>query len=157
MATWGRERSMCKDPPSPPLSPFPPPPPSRVPLVALSPTLRAPLPALQDGEGGKGKGAWGRGLTGGGKVWTIIFLEPGFARDRHASPPSCEKTNQAGKSKPKDTLAEWLRRRPTKPMGSPRVGSNPTGVDRECLSSQTRGPCMTSAALLFLPAVSGLT
>ena len=27
-----------------------------------------------------------------------------------------------------DTLAEWLRRRPAKPMG-PRVGSNPTGVD----------------------------
>ena len=30
---------------------------------------------------------------------------------------------------PSDTLAEWLRRRPAKPMGSPRVGSNPTGVD----------------------------
>ena len=29
----------------------------------------------------------------------------------------------------KDTLAERLRRRPAKPMGSPRVGSNPTGVD----------------------------
>ena len=29
---------------------------------------------------------------------------------------------------PTDTLAEWLRRRPAKPMGSPRVGSNPTGV-----------------------------
>ena len=28
----------------------------------------------------------------------------------------------------KDTLAEWLRRRPAEPMGSPRVGSNPTGV-----------------------------
>ena len=27
-----------------------------------------------------------------------------------------------------DILAEWLRRRPAKPMGSPRVGSNPTGV-----------------------------
>ena len=27
-----------------------------------------------------------------------------------------------------DTLAEQLRRRPAKPMGSPRVGSNPTGV-----------------------------
>ena len=31
-----------------------------------------------------------------------------------------------------DTLAEWLRRRPAKPMGSPRVGSNPTGVDLAC-------------------------
>ena len=30
---------------------------------------------------------------------------------------------------PEDTLAERLRRRPAKPMGSPRVGSNPTGVD----------------------------
>ena len=29
----------------------------------------------------------------------------------------------------KDTLAEWLRRRPAKPMGSPRVDSTPTGVD----------------------------
>ena len=28
----------------------------------------------------------------------------------------------------KDTLAEWLRRRSAKPMGSPRVGSNLTGV-----------------------------
>jgi hypothetical protein len=28
----------------------------------------------------------------------------------------------------KDTLAERLRRRPAKPMGSPRVGSNPTSV-----------------------------
>ena len=28
-----------------------------------------------------------------------------------------------------DTLAERLRRRPAKRMGSPRVGSNPTGVD----------------------------
>ena len=27
-----------------------------------------------------------------------------------------------------DTLAEWLRRWPSKPMWSPRVGSNPTGV-----------------------------
>lgn len=32
-----------------------------------------------------------------------------------------------------DTLAEWLRRRPAKPMGSPRVGSNPTGVDSVCI------------------------
>ena len=31
-----------------------------------------------------------------------------------------------------DTLAEWLRRRPAKPMGSPRVGSNPTGVVFKC-------------------------
>ena len=29
---------------------------------------------------------------------------------------------------PLDTLAERLRRRPAKPTGSPRVGSNPTGV-----------------------------
>ena len=30
--------------------------------------------------------------------------------------------------KTKDTLAERLRRRPAKPIGSPCVGSNPTGV-----------------------------
>ena len=29
-----------------------------------------------------------------------------------------------------DTLAEQLRRRPAKPIGSPRVGSNPTGAAR---------------------------
>ena len=28
-----------------------------------------------------------------------------------------------------DTLADWLRRRPAKPMGSPRVGSKPSGVE----------------------------
>ena len=29
----------------------------------------------------------------------------------------------------KDTLAEWLRRLTAKAMGSPRMGSNPSGVD----------------------------
>ena len=28
-----------------------------------------------------------------------------------------------------DTLAEWLRRRPAKPVGSAREGSNPSGVE----------------------------
>ena len=32
------------------------------------------------------------------------------------------------RQKSSDTLAEWLRRRPAKPVGSARVGSNPTGV-----------------------------
>ena len=32
-----------------------------------------------------------------------------------------------------DTLAERLRRRPAKPMGSPRVGSHPTGVARRAM------------------------
>ena len=32
-----------------------------------------------------------------------------------------------------DTLAEFLRRRPVKQMGSPCVGSNPTGVHFEQL------------------------
>ena len=47
---------------------------------------------------------------------------------------------------PDDTLAEWLRRRPAKPMGSPCVGSNPTGVvfvatSTRCSSSAgPRGP-----------------
>ena len=38
-----------------------------------------------------------------------------------------------------DTLAERLRRRPAKPMGSPRVGSNPTGVDLLCPHTTGRG------------------
>ena len=33
----------------------------------------------------------------------------------------------------RDTLAEWLRRRPAKPMGSPCVGSNPTSVGHRIL------------------------
>ncbi len=37
----------------------------------------------------------------------------------------------------KDTLAERLRRRPAKPMGSPCVGSNPTGVVLVLSSSST--------------------
>ena len=42
-----------------------------------------------------------------------------------------------------DTLAEWLRRRPAKPMGSPRVGSNPTGVESS--------PAMPALPLHFRP------
>ena len=41
---------------------------------------------------------------------------------------SCGKTTCV-RLRTKDTLAERLRRRPAKPMGSARVGSNPTGVD----------------------------
>ena len=44
----------------------------------------------------------------------------------------------------KDTLAEWPRRPPAKPMGSPRVGSNPTGVVRS--SRDTVGYHAGSAA-----------
>ena len=43
-------------------------------------------------------------------VWDSGFLPPAQGGDRV------------------DTLAEWLRRRPAKPVGSARVGSNPTGV-----------------------------
>ena len=40
-----------------------------------------------------------------------------------------------------DTLAEWLRRRPAKPMGSPCVGSNPTGVAlRKCKNLEAHFP-----------------
>ena len=35
-----------------------------------------------------------------------------------------------------DTLAEWLRRRPAKPLGFARVGSNPTGVVIFCLRTK---------------------
>ena len=44
-----------------------------------------------------------------------------------------------------DTLAEWLRRRPAKPMGSPRAGSNPAGVAYQALFA-----CIKISALLFL-------
>ena len=40
-----------------------------------------------------------------------------------------------------DTLAERLRLRPAKPMGSPRVGSNPTGVD--CCAFCSHPPCVS--------------
>ena len=42
--------------------------------------------------------------------------------------PSSSPPNYFPLPSDKDTLAERLRRRPAKPMGSPRVGSNPTGV-----------------------------
>ena len=35
----------------------------------------------------------------------------------------------AAQAKQRDTLAEWLRRRPAKPVGSAREGSNPSGVE----------------------------
>ena len=42
-----------------------------------------------------------------------------------------QKQRQRNRNRPtvrNGTLAEWLKRRPAKPMGSPRVGWNPTGV-----------------------------
>ena len=46
----------------------------------------------------------------------------------------------------KDTLAERLRRRPAKPMRSPRVGSNPTGVVCAILHSPCQMiPCVPTA------------
>ena len=42
-----------------------------------------------------------------------------------------------------DTLAEWSRRRPAKPMGSPRVGSNFTGVDFKIKSASIVCSCTT--------------
>ena len=42
-----------------------------------------------------------------------------------------------------DTVAEWLRRRPAKPMGFHRVGSNPTGVALQALGfPRTSGETM---------------
>ena len=49
-------------------------------------------------------------------AWTrSLWQTEGWIRKKKRSPSD-------------DTLAEWLRRRPAKPMGSPCVGSNPTGV-----------------------------
>jgi hypothetical protein len=52
----------------------------------------------------------------------------------------------------RDTLAERLRRRPAKPMGSPRVGSNPTGVVFPEVQSAASGE--RQAWLQSLPAQS---
>ena len=38
-----------------------------------------------------------------------------------------------------DTLAEWLRRRPAKPLGYARAGSNPAGVEKVGRSSWPNG------------------
>ena len=48
-----------------------------------------------------------------------------------------------------DTLAEWPRRRPAKPMGSPCVGSNPTGVvfRGTYARHQCKRPCLAEAIL----------
>ena len=42
------------------------------------------------------------------------------------------------KLRTQDTLAEWLRRWPAKPLCSARVGSNPTGVDAYWTCVRTR-------------------
>ena len=57
-----------------------------------------------------------------------------------------------------DTLAEWLRRRPAKPMGSPRVDSNPTGVEleRRCFSQTNQTVPRAKVTLAGLePAIFG--
>ena len=53
----------------------------------------------------------------------------------HRRPQKQRQTNRNRPMVRNDTLAEWLRRRPAKPMGSPRVGSNPTGVARPIASA----------------------
>ena len=62
-----------------------------------------------------------------------------FALARPERPTSCARLILPAA---KDTLAERLRRRPAKPMGSPRVGSNPTGVD--LIRLQASGPFAVS-------------
>ena len=52
-----------------------------------------------------------------------------------------------------DTLAEWLRRWPAKPMGFPRVSSNLTGVVFFIFSISTQSsnnPLLRSSPLYFL-------
>ena len=47
------------------------------------------------------------------------------AKNRTAKSSSCLRATRRWQ----DTLAEWLRRWPAKPLGSARAGSNPAGVD----------------------------
>ena len=59
------------------------------------------------------------------------FASPGSATPSprfHLARPTALQWSFAPLLQLEDTLAERLRRRPAKPMGSPRVGSNPTGV-----------------------------
>ena len=56
-------------------------------------------------------------------------LQQTQARDLEARPIIPEEEPKTCLLRREDTLAEWLRRRPAKPVGSARVGSNPTGVD----------------------------
>ena len=59
--------------------------------------------------------------------FVLRFSHAGLARFRRgATANQSSLPESAGRAE--DTLAERLRRRPAKPMGSPRVGSNPTGV-----------------------------
>ena len=65
----------------------------------------------------------------------------------HVSPPAqlvatATQTNSALIDDDMDTLAERLRRRPAKPKGSPRVGSNPTGV--ACWVTQNIPTCYST-------------
>ena len=62
-----------------------------------------------------------------GPPWQACFLRAdNFGRASRQMFACCLRLR--GSYLHRDTLAEWLRRRPAKPMGSPRVGSNPTGV-----------------------------
>ena len=57
-----------------------------------------------------------------------------------------------------DTLAERLRRRPAKPIGSPRVDSNPTGaeLERQCFSQTNQTVPRAKVTLAGLePAIFG--
>ena len=67
-----------------------------------------------------------------------------MAHWKHSLIPEFAPTNKLRLPIIKDTLAEQLRRRPAKPMGSPRVGSNPTGVVLAFSSNGPELPCSAS-------------
>ena len=77
-------------------------------------------------------------------LYVMSALSPSFPGGLHASAMAADGSLRAPEqpyyccclSMSLDTLAERLRRRPAKPMGSPCVGSNPTGV----ASSADSGP-----------------
>ena len=80
-------------------------------------------------------------------LYLMSALSPSFPGGLHASAMAADGHFRASEQHhcccclrpPLDTLAERLRRRPAKPMGSPRVGSNPTGVV-SCAGCAVPGP-----------------
>ena len=89
-----------------------------VPCVQRSGSTSAVAPDKSTLLAGGGSARWRRKKScgAGGKGCAVL------------SEISCGVAFSSGRQVVMDTLAEWLRRRPGKPMGSPRVGVSPAGV-----------------------------
>ena len=94
----------------------------------------------------------------------VVSISACHAEDQGSIPGrGVSLTTSARRQVSRDTLAERLRRRPAKPMGSPRVGSNPTGVayvlervlSKGLLRELSPGPLAPEARIMPLDQAAG--